>query len=268
MFEARDHTFAICAYKENPFLEDTVLSILAQNSLGKVLISTSTPNEHIMDIGKKHDIPVVVNPHPHLAGDDWNYAYNSTETALVTLAHQDDIYEKDYLSSILNVANSYPLDQLSILFTDYYEIRDEKNVSTNKLLFIKSCMNAPFKSRMLNGSIPVKKRILGFGDALCCPSVCYVKANLGASIFDTTYKNSCDYKTFVDLARKPGRFVYVPKKLLGHRIYAESATTLNLAENIRKREDEEILASLWPKPVAKAINKCYATSEKSNQLER
>ena len=93
-----------------------------------------------------------------------------------------------------------------------------------------------------------------------------MKQNLGASPFDTTYKNSCDYKTWVDFARMDGRFVYVPEMLVGHRIYAESATSLNLGEDIRKGEDLEILSSLWPRPIAKLVNKVYALSEKSNAL--
>lgn len=33
--------------------------------------------------------------------DDWNFAISCVDTDLVTLAHQDDIYEKDYLKYIL-----------------------------------------------------------------------------------------------------------------------------------------------------------------------
>ena len=37
------------------------------------------------------------------------------------------------------------------------------------------------------------------------------------------------------------------------RIYPESATTLNLSENIRKKEDFEILSTLWPRPIEMCI---------------
>ena len=89
---------------------------------------------------------------------------------------------------------------------------------------------------------------------------------LGPSIFDTHYVNSCDYMTYVELASRAGRFVFIPKLLMGHRIYEGSATTKNLSENIRKREDGEILATLWPKPIAAMVNNVYATSESSNEL--
>ncbi len=95
-----------------------------------------------------------------------------------------------------------------------------------------------------------------------------VKENLGPSVFDETYKNSCDYKTWVDLAGEPGRFVYVPERLMGHRIYEESSTSKNLKDGTRQAEDLEILSSLWPAPVAKLIYKVYALGEKSNGFRR
>lgn len=266
MFSPHDHTFVVCAYKENPFLESTIQSIMNQNVLGKVLVSTSTPNPHIEGLAAKYDIPLYVNPEPHGAGADWNYGYDKAQTGLVTMAHQDDIYEPSYLEEVLEAANRYESDEISLVFTDYYEIREGEHIDSNRLLRIKEIMNSPFKHRALNGSKFVKRRVLGFGDSICCPAVTYAKRNLGESVFDTRYKNSCDYKTFVELAGKKGRFVYVPKKVMGHRIYEESATSLNLAEKIRKKEDEEILATLWPAPIARCINAVYAKSEKSNEL--
>lgn len=266
MYTAKDHTFVVCAYKENPFLEQTIQSLIQQTVLGSIFLSTSTPNRHIQSIADAYNLPVVVNPHPHLAGDDWNYGYNQATTALVTLAHQDDLYEPIYLREILNTINQYPQDDVSIAFTDYYEIRNESRIASNALLNIKRVMNAPLRVPVLNNSIFIKKRILAFGDSICCPAVTFVKKNLGLNIFDTSYVNSCDYKTLVDLACRPGRFIYDSKQLVGHRIYGDSATSRNLANNIRKKEDAAILESLWPKPIARAINAVYATSEKSNKL--
>lgn len=266
MYTASDHTFVVCAYKENPFLEGTIRSLLDQHVLGNILVSTSTPNDHIASLAAKYDLPMVVNPTPGHIADDWNFGYDQAETALVTIAHQDDLYDPDYLECVLAALNGYDADDVLIAFTNYYEIRNEKRVYRNKLLDIKRFMNVPLRFRALNGSKLVKRRALSFGDPICCPSVTFVKELCGSSVFDPEYENSCDYKTFVDLASKNGRFLYVPKPLMGHRIYAESTTTFNLAENIRQREDAEILNSLWPRPIACLIYRFYAMSEKSNEL--
>ena len=267
MFDARDHTFAVCAYKENPYLESTVQSLLNQSMASSVIISTSTPNAYIETVAQKLDVPMVVNPNPHYAGDDWNYAYDAADTPLVTVAHQDDYYESGFAAAILGAANQYDADELQVLFTDYYEIRDGERVDSNMLLAIKRMMNSPFKHAALNGSRFVKKRVLSFGNPVCCPAMTMVKRNLGPSVFDTTLRDSCDYKTLVELAFRGGRFVYVPQRLVGHRIYAGSATSKNLGEGIRQPENVEIMSMLWPPSVARAIARVYALSEKSNRME-
>lgn len=257
------HAFVVCAYKENPYLPETIESLKNQTVQSPITVSTSTPSDYLERVCEEHQVPLIINRNLGRAGDDWNYAYNSMDADLVTIAHQDDFYEPNYLERILA---KYTSDS-SIIFTDYYELRDGKRVDSNSLLNIKRVMNAPLRIGPFNNSQFVKRRMLSLGCAICCPAVTFHKPITGESVFDTKFINSCDYKTWVDLASKPGRFVYIPEKLLGHRIYAESATSLNLENDIRKKEDLEILESLWPSFIAKAINKAYAQSEKSNTLD-
>lgn len=264
MFSAKDHSFVICAYKENPHLEETIISLKNQTVKSKIYLTTSTPNSHILNLCKKYEIEYFINEYPKNAGADWNYGYDNVPSQLVTLAHQDDIYNNNFLEETLKAINDKC--DFIIAFTDYYEIRNDGNVYDNKLLKIKRLMNAPFKNNKLQKSRFIKRRNLSIGCSICCPAVTYNKELAGSSVFDTTYINSCDYKTWCDLAEKTGRFVYINKQLLGHRIYAESATSKNLGENIRKREDLEILSMYWPRFIAKVINHMYAKSEKSNEL--
>ena len=42
-----DHTFAICAYKESPYLEECIKSLKNQTIKSNILIATSTPNDYI-----------------------------------------------------------------------------------------------------------------------------------------------------------------------------------------------------------------------------
>lgn len=103
MYTGNNHTFVVCAYKENPHLEQTVESLEKQTVKSKIILSTSTPNDHIKTICEKHGIEMFVNPHPHLAGGDWNYGYSRAKAELVTIAHQDDIYEPDFLEVTLRL---------------------------------------------------------------------------------------------------------------------------------------------------------------------
>lgn len=264
-YNSENHSFVICAYKENPYLEKTIQSLINQTVKSKIYLSTSTVNDHITSLCNKYDIEIFVNEHPKNAGSDWNWAYDHAPTELVTIAHQDDLYEPTFLEETLKVINNKKEDFI-IAFTDYYELKMGKNEYTNLLLKIKRLMNYPLSLHSLQKSKFIRRRNLSLGCAICCPAVTFNKELAGKSIFDIEYINSCDYKTWCDLAEKKGRFIYIRKKLLGHRIYAESATSLNLSENIRQKEDLQILSRYWPIPIAKCINKIYCQSEKSNKV--
>lgn len=265
-FCANDHTFVVCAYKENPYIGETIESLLSQTVPTRILLSTSTPNDYLRGVCQRYSLPMLVNENPHLAGDDWNYGFDHAGTRLITIAHQDDYYDSNFVEAVLDAANSYPENEISFVFTDYFEIRNGQKVASNSLLRIKRCMNAPLRFGALNGRRLVKRGVLALGCPICCPAVTMASQNVGHSPFDTTFKNSCDYKTWVDLSDRSGRFVYVPRQLVGHRIYPESATSRNLGEDIRKGEDEKIMSLLWPRPVARLINRVYSLSERSNTL--
>lgn len=263
MFRNTDHTFVIPAYNESKYLEDCIISLLNQTIKSNILINTSTPNDHINNLAKKYNIEVVINQNPGMA-NDWNNGYNHANTKLVTIAHQDDIYEPNYLEEVLNYANI--VDSPIIVFTDYYEIRNNEKISNNINLNIKRIMNIPYKNTKNSSKIKLRQRILSFGNSISCPTVTLCKDKCGESPFDTDFKCSADYKTWSRLSKIDGDFVYVPKLLMGHRIYAESTTTKSLENNIRQKEDASIMEEYWPKPIAKLIYKVYSLSEKNNSI--
>ena len=47
-----NHTFAICAYKESPYLQECIDSLKSQTIKSNIIICTSTPCEYISDIGR------------------------------------------------------------------------------------------------------------------------------------------------------------------------------------------------------------------------
>ena len=47
-----DFTFAICAYKDSPYLEEAVLSAKKQSVPVDIFIATSTPSDYIRNIAK------------------------------------------------------------------------------------------------------------------------------------------------------------------------------------------------------------------------
>ena len=138
-----DHTFAICAYKESPYLEECILSLKNQTIKSKIIMATSTPNEWINDLADKYQIPLYINKGEGGIAQDWNFAYRQTDTGLVTIAHQDDIYEPTYLNDVMNCAKNARRPVL--IFTDYGEMRNGNKVRKSTLLTVKRLMLLPLR---------------------------------------------------------------------------------------------------------------------------
>lgn len=271
-FNPKDHTWALCAYRESPYLEECIQSLKAQTKESRIIISTSTPGEYIDGIAEKYGIPVYSHEGGGI-GRDWNAAYDLAETALVTIAHQDDLYEPGYTEEMLKEVNRSR--EPILFFSDYDELRviegravgdgsQVERVHENKNLKIKRVMLTPLKGRMFRNSRVVRRRILSIGSAICCPSVTYVKAKTGDTIFSTEMKVSLDWDQWEKQSRKKGAFVYSPKVLMLHRVHEGSETTRLIADRTRSREDLEMFERFWPKGIAKRLAKKYAKSEESN----
>ena len=166
MYTERDHTFVVCAYKESAYLEAAIRSLLDQTVNGRIIVSTSTPNARIEGLCEKYGLPLVVNRGESSIAKDWNFGYNAAETPLVTVAHQDDIYEPEFLERSLIALNRVEGKNVQIAFTDYCELRAGKKVCRNKLLTIKRVLLLPLRIRSLGKFRFVKRRILSFGNPI------------------------------------------------------------------------------------------------------
>ena len=90
------HTFVVLAYKESIYLETCIKSVLNQKYKSDVVIATSTPNDFIYNLANKYNLRVIVNnEQKHGIGYDFDFARTCVNSEMVTIAHQDDIYEYD-----------------------------------------------------------------------------------------------------------------------------------------------------------------------------
>lgn len=259
-FAAEDHTFAVCAYKESPFLEKCIESLLAQTVKSRVIISTSTPNSRISDIAEKYSLDVCINTGKKGISGDWDFAISCVNTALVTLAHQDDIYEPNYIENMLDYMNKA---ENPILFScAYSEMRDGEKVTLNRLLSIKRILAFPM--RVFPDSIAFRRFGLSFGNCICCPSVTYVTDIMKEHPFESELKSNLDWLQWEKLSRLKGSFLYSPQKLMCHRIHSDSETSRILINNMRYSEDLIVFQKFWPDNIAKLFAKIYSASEKSN----
>lgn len=263
MFNADSHTFAVCAYKESDYLEQCVISLKNQTVKSKIIMCTATDNEKIRSVAQKYDLELFINQNkPSICGD-WNFAMSKCDTPLVTLAHQDDVYEPEYLQNALSALNSAK-DPI-MFFSGYSELRNGEKVYSNKLLNIKKFMLSPLKCKAFWGVKFIRRRILSLGNAICCPSVTYVIDKTGKEPFCSTMKSNLDWEQWEIFSKYKGSFVYLAKPLMSHRIHEESTTSAIIADNTRTLEDYEVYRKFWPDFIAKFLTKQYQKSEKSNE---
>lgn len=256
------HTFVVLAYQESPFLEQCIKSVIDQQYLSKVIIATTTPNQFIKSLALKYHLKIITSKHTSIGGD-FDFALHSANTPLVTIAHQDDIYDKTYSSKIIDAYRKHR--NSSIIFTDYYEIRNTKKSYTNLNLKIKRFLLFPL--RISNGKSKFTKRlVLRFGCSICCPAVTFVIKNCPTKVFTSSFKCNVDWHAWETLSKSKSSFTFVPRPLMGHRISSSSTTSNIINQGLRNEEDYKILKRFWPKPIASILTKLYHFSEKSNSL--
>ena len=95
-----DHTFAICAYQDSPYLETCIRSLKRQTAPARIILCTSTPTPFIRGMAEKYRLPYYVRNRKSDIQEDWNFACEMAGTRLVTIAHQDDYYHRDYARTV------------------------------------------------------------------------------------------------------------------------------------------------------------------------
>lgn len=258
-----NHTFIVCAFKESLYLEECIVSLLRQSVKSRIIVTTSTPNQYIENICHKFNLSLIINHGEGGIAQDWNFGFKQAKTDLVTIAHQDDVYDLNYCKKII-CAYKQSHDPI-IIFTGYGELRKNQIVLNNRLLKVKKLLLVPLKASLLQRSVFIRRRILSMGNPICCPSVTYVRGKMPDPLFKVKFKSNVDWQAWEELSRKKGTFVYIPDPLIYHRIHDESTTSKLINDNQRIGEDIEMLCRFWPRPFAKLIEKVYSTSENSNK---
>ncbi len=262
-----NHTFVIPTYKESPYLESCILNLKKQSVHSNIIITTSTPTEQTKGVAQKYDIEYFINNSGRLGiGNDWNFALSKVNTKLATIAHQDDIYEEKYTENIIK-ASQKKSDSL-LFFTDYNDLVGDKIRAKSLNYFIKKILLLPFLIKSSHKNYSIKKSILVFGDAICCPSVTFNLENIGNSkdLFSSEHKCVLDWIAWLKLSKQKGSFTYINKKLIQHRIHESSETSVSLNSGIRKKEEYEVFKRIWGKGFAKLLMLFYSFGHKDNLL--
>jgi len=256
------HTFVIPVYKQSQYLEQCIQSLLNQTVKSTIILTTSTPTDFSKHIAEKYGFEYFVNDNGGIA-NDWNFALSKASTQWATIAHQDDIYEPAFTDELLKAVNTTTL----IAFTDYEDLVDGKPRVSNLNSFVKKALLFPFAFNKRINSIALKKSVLIFGDPICCPSVSFNLKAMGGFKFSPEYTVALDWHAWYQLAEQKGAFCFINKKLMKHRIHAESETTLKLSEGKRRQEELQIFKMIWGNKIARVFSWIYTLGYADNKLK-
>ena len=259
-----DFTFAICAYKDSPYLEEAVLSAKKQSVPVDIFIATSTPSDYIRNIAQKYDIPCYENPKKEGIAADWSFAASHIKTPYGAIMHQDDVYFPEYAERV--VAGMKKSPETLIAFTDYCDLMSDGKFHKHRMyLYIKRMLLWAFYLKKVHRSRFWKRSALILGNAICCPAVSYNMEKLKELTFDTSYSVNLDWAKWLSLADTPGAFVFIPSVLMAHRIADSMETASAIADNRRYNEDKRIFESIWGKRIAGMLMYFYKKSYASNE---
>lgn len=256
-----NHTFVICAYKESNFLEDCIESLEKQSIKSKIIMVTSTPNSHIEGLARKHNIPLFINEGEKGIGPDWNFGVSCTNTDLVTIAHQDDVYNDNYLEEIIKLYEKN--NNCSIYFGSYRELKNGKVIELTKNLKIKKFLLKGLEKKP--NSKKCKIRTVKYGNSICCPCVTLNIKVVSKKPYIDGMKSNLDWYTWYEYSKLDNPFGYVDKEIMCHRIHDESETSNLIGNNVRLEEDYKMFREFWPKPIAKLLMHFYKDAVKTNK---
>jgi hypothetical protein len=261
-----DHTFVIPVYRAAPGLQMLAESLRAQiGGRSEILLTTSTPSEEIKSSAKRYGIPLRTNPNRVDICEDWNFALSAAQTELVTLAHQDDSFAPSYAVRLRDALRRHPAALLA--FCDYSEHTALGPRPINANLRIKRALSRrAFGSRECIISTHKKLRLLSLGNPICCTSIMLNRKGLPNFRFPGGLQSNLDWMAWLELARRPGGFVYVRDTLVSKGVHAESETTALIANRVRAREDRKIFNMLWPSPVAALLSLIYRLGYRANSF--
>ncbi|WP_018628331.1 glycosyltransferase family 2 protein [Niabella aurantiaca] len=262
----KTHTFVIPAYKDSPHLENCVKSLLQQTRPTNILIATSTPSDHIKNIVARHHIPYFISDETSSIAGDWNFAMSKATTRYVTIAHQDDLYDKDFTKEVLTRLNQSQNKKPLMVFTGYTDLVNGAERKRSLNAFVKNALLFPFRIKNTIQNKWVKKAVLALGNSICCPSVTLDRQSIQEIQFSNRYTCVLDWVAWLALAKQKGAFIYIEKKLVKHRIHEDSETTNQIKIGKRQQEELTVLQSIWGKSIGQLISKVYTRGLNDNKI--
>lgn len=253
------------AFRDSPYLAECLQSLAAQTyPAARVLVVTSTPSTFIDEVAKRFGVEVRVSPRPSGIASDWNFALECGTAPYLTICHQDDIYRADYCERMIGAIRR--CDDALIAISDNTEHTAKGPRSTRRNLLVKRLLLAlAFGHTRTRNAVSIRRRLLSFGNPVCCPSVMFCRRSLVDFRFHGDFRSNLDWDAWDRICRMPGTVAYVREPLVSHRVHRDSETTAAIATTHRYQEDRVMFARFWPDVVCRLLMLVYRGSYLDNR---
>ena len=220
-----------------------------------MIVSTSTPHSGLAALVERHGARLHVHAPNRGIGADWNAALAQADSLWTTIAHQDDVYDPLYASTMLAYAQASP-DTL-IVFCQAEELREGGPALTPHMRVKRALTELAFMGRPAISSARARRRLLSLGNPVVCPSVMINLRALPGFRFREDLRSNLDWAAWLELSSRTGQFLYLREALVAQRTHAHAETTATIASGVRRSEDRRMFESIWPAPIARLIASVY-----------
>jgi glycosyltransferase involved in cell wall biosynthesis len=255
---SNNHTFAILAYGQSPYLQACIESLKAQTVQSNIVICTSTPSIFLDKIAAQYQLNVLVNTNRKNQSNDMNFAMAQCQSTWLTLAHQDDLYLPTYTATFLAQAQKSD----AIVFCDYKELHQGQE-KQRLYIKIKHVLLWPFQFKKALTTVFWKKSILWLGNPICHPTVLHNMQLLKAFAYNEAMINA-DIEAWERLAKQAGGFRYIGQALVLHRLHQASATSQSIGNKVRYQEELAYFERTWGRPLGWCIAQVYRWAQRYN----
>ena len=235
---------AVPIYNGSPFLADAIRSLLAQTySEFSLLCLDDASTDDSLKIAWSFDDPrlrVVQNERRLGLAGNWNRAFQLTTAEYLVIAHQDDVYDSNYLAATLALISARPRAFIAHTGASYIS---ESGMDLDSAGW-------RFKQAFWPREEPYERapadelRVLQGGNYIICPSVIYrMSAVARIGPFNDRLRFVTDWEYWIRGLRAGFTIAGTHARLVSWRRHASTATTQ--AETSLRRYDEEIGLLDW-----------------------
>lgn len=263
------HTFAVCAYKDSPYLEECLRSVTSQTVKSEVICCTSTPSSYIRELTARYQVPLYVRDGASNIREDWMFAYGKAQGRFCHDRPSGRPIPQRLCRKAFKAWKKYP--DLLLFASDYLTIRMTEKEGEMKAIpepfnmvwLVKKILRLPQRFHFLADRTWIKpEQCLVWQFASAVRPARTIKNRLGTICSHSEYDFALDWDNLYELAGKKGRFICSEKPLIAYRVHAAATTKACIEDNRRPADEMAMFRKMWPDWMVKILMHFYRKAYK------